>query len=117
MAKRKGSSGASNSDSPKRSKREDDSGSENPLVEEPVAKNEVPASPPRFISGDKPQTTIEDDAEESIFVGEPVPDEVARNRWPHRYRGEVSLLSFYLFSIFIVYLVMYVCKACGSDKR
>ncbi|KAM7487179.1 hypothetical protein LguiB_024663 [Lonicera macranthoides] len=88
MAKRKGPSRASKSDSPKRSKREDDSGSENPLVEEPVAKNEAPASSPRPLSGDKPQTTIDDDTEDSGFVGESVPDEVARNRWPHRYRGE-----------------------------
>ncbi|KAA8549624.1 hypothetical protein F0562_001358 [Nyssa sinensis] len=83
-SKRKASSGSSRSASSKKSKRTELS--ENVAIEEPVLTTETRGSSPRSTPSKKSKRKV--DQEESRFIGKPVPDHEARQRWPHRYQGK-----------------------------
>lgn len=41
---------------------------------------------------DNPKAEEDDDEGETRFLGEPVPDEEARKRWPHRYQKDNKVM-------------------------
>ncbi|KAJ0635607.1 putative DNA (cytosine-5-)-methyltransferase [Helianthus annuus] len=77
---------------------------------EQLLSNAVAVELPAAVDGDSParssgrksvskkEEAVVEDEEESKFVGDPVPNDEARRRWPHRYIAKkVSFLIFILF--------------------
>lgn len=74
------------------------------IVEEVEQIDEVTVSFPNLGSGRKANRQVKDeegenDGEESRFVGDPVDDEEARSRWPHRYQVSIVLMFLIVFLV------------------
>ncbi|XP_027357407.1 DNA (cytosine-5)-methyltransferase CMT3 [Abrus precatorius] len=84
------SSVASGDSAPNKSRRTVDSRS--PVVEEVLATSSAVKDEQISFVDASPLTPDEDGGPNSRFVGDPIPDEKARLRWPHRYQQEHAIV-------------------------
>lgn len=93
----KASSGSPKPTSPKKVK----------LTEEPQP---TPLSSPKGASSKEIGDHEEVDNSESRFLGEPLPADEARERWPHRYQEKVSVVL--IIVVVIIFLVFFFFLLC-----
>lgn len=67
----------------------------------------TPLSSPKGASLQEIGDHEEVDSSESRFLGEPLPADEARERWPHRYQEKVSVILIIIVIIFFGFLFLF----------